>query len=76
MSMHIITNNQPRNLLYGNELSEKERKEFDYIDSEEFDSDSFIRYRGQIYDFLEFLQINKDSIFFKDWDGYIANAIK
>lgn len=74
MSMHIITNNEPRNMLYGNELTEKERKEFDYIKPKEFDHISFIRYRGEIYDLSEFMHIDKDSIFFKDWNGYIGES--
>lgn len=52
--MKIITNNQARNVIEGYELTEKERKEFDYIDWDKVEkgenSTSFIRYKGELYD--------------------------
>lgn len=55
--MKIITNNVPRQILYGFELTEKEKAEFDYLDSEEIKTHSFFRYRGQVYDLSEFVKI-------------------
>lgn len=55
--MKIITNNIPRNLIYGYELTEKEKSEFDYLDSEEIETHAFFRYRGQVYDLSEFVKI-------------------
>lgn len=65
MSIKVITNNVPRNLIDGYELSAKERAEFDYYrwpgidpghpepwrDGEEA---TFFRYRGTLYDLGEF----------------------
>lgn len=65
----IVTNNQWRNLVYGYELSPKERKEFDYIPEEEFDSHDFVRYRGWTYDINEFERSNV-----KGWDGQHADS--
>lgn len=56
--MKIVCNNVPRNLIYGYELSEKERSEFDYIESEEFEMHGFFRYKGEIYDMGEFTRID------------------
>jgi len=56
--MKIVCNNVPRNLIYGYELSEKERGEFDYLESEEFETHEFFRYKGEIYDMGEFMRID------------------
>lgn len=54
--MKVVTNNQPRDVLYWHELSEKERADFDYLDSEDQQSQaSFFRYRGEVYDLGEFM---------------------
>ena len=62
--MTLITNNQYRNLLYGYELSTKEREEFDYLDDNGFHAQSFLRYRGIVYDMGEFERSNVAG-----WDG-------
>ena len=67
--IHIITNNQPRNLVYGYELSEKERKDFDYIEPENFDSYDFCRYKGNVYDLSEFITLH-DPISQKTFPGW------
>lgn len=52
--MKIITNNVPRDVIDAYELSETERKEFDYIDWQAVDngesSPEFVRYKGQLID--------------------------
>ena len=65
--MEIITNNRPRNLIYGCELTAKERADFDYISAEEFDSHAFLRYCGRVYDFSEFVRAPAS---FAPWDGW------
>lgn len=57
--MKIVCNNVPRNLIYGFELSEEERAEFDYIDDEQISSHAFFRYKGAIYDMGEFARIDR-----------------
>ena len=68
--MKIITNNQPRLLLYGYELTDKERQDFDYL--EDIDSHSFLKYKGAIYDAGEFMIVDND--YLKDWDGYSSDS--
>ena len=52
--MTIITNNQPRDVLNGWDLTPAERAEFDYIDWPAVErgeaSADFVRYKGQLYD--------------------------
>lgn len=77
MTTTIKTNNQPRNLLYWNELTVKEQKDFDYlkVNEEAQANANFIRYHRRVYDVSEFMRIehtNKD--LFVKWDGYISDS--
>ena len=51
--MKITTNNQPRNLIYGYELTDTEKEDFDYLD--DIDSHDFFRFKGNLYDPSEFM---------------------
>lgn len=55
----IKTNNCPRPVLYAYELTDKERKEFDYIENINDDDccASFFKYKGQVYHLDEFSRI-------------------
>lgn len=56
--MQIKCNWQTRPVLRWYELTKKERKEFDYLDSgDKQDSATFVRYRGWVYDLGEFSYI-------------------
>lgn len=57
--MKIITNNKPRQLVYGYELTEKEKQDFDYL--EDIDSEDFVRYQGMIIHIGEFMRLSDDS---------------
>jgi len=69
--MQIQTNNVPRHIIYGWELSEKERQEFDYLD--DIDSSEFFRYKGQLYDLGEFMRIDQNMLLnspaLDNWQG-------
>lgn len=54
--MEIRTNNKPRHIVYGFELSDKEKQEFDYL-GDDLDNAEFFRYKGQVYDLGEFVRI-------------------
>lgn len=71
----VITNNRPRGVIDGWELTQKEREEFDYIDwkgiEEGSESASFFRYQGQLYHLSEFERVS-DAVrdqFDVEWDG-------
>ena len=52
----IVSNNQPRNMLYGYELTATERAEFDWISDEDLPSTDFVRYKGRVYCISEFVR--------------------
>ena len=60
--MKIITNNVPRNMVYGYELTDKQKQDFDYL--EDIDSHDFVKYKGMIFDVSEFMITELEG-----WDG-------
>ena len=70
-NIKIMTNNKPRQLIYGYELSDKQKQDFDYI--EDINSHDFVKYKNNIYDLSEFMRIeNNDSL--KGWEGYSSDS--
>lgn len=69
----VITNNRPRHVLYWHELTEKERREFDYLNAADDDriGASFARYRGAVYDLGEFQRAPDD---LAPWHGYAQDT--
>jgi hypothetical protein len=77
MALTVKTNNVPRNLIYGYELSEKERKEFDYISAEDLSTHEFFRYKGNLYDPSDFMRVDpgtEGNCGLKGWDGYESDS--
>lgn len=70
---NIYGNNHNRPLVYGYELSDKEKKEFDYIDNIDEKFTGF-RYKNNVYDLNEFERIEKNHPFFNVFDGYISDS--
>lgn len=68
MARRIITNNVPRDILDGWELTPQEREKFDYLNwagiDEGTDSASFFRYKGEIYDLGNFMHTSMEG-----WGG-------
>ena len=54
--MKIISNNHWHNFLYGYELPESVRADFDYLD--DISEGTFLKYRGRYYDLSEFSAIS------------------
>ena len=78
--MEIRTNNVPRDIIDGYELSQDERREFEYIDWEAVErgeaSPSFFRYKGTTYDLGEFMAATgmpADNPL-TDWDGFLSDS--
>jgi hypothetical protein len=79
MSVTIVTNNHPRDIIDAWELTPKEREQFDYLDWSSIDdctdSASFFRYRGELYDIGEFVRVTADMAMpFPRWDGYTSDT--
>jgi len=71
----VITNNQPRDLIYGYELTDKERKEFDYYTDEQMQECQFFRYKGEVYDPAEFEIVPEGMLKqMKWWDAYQSDS--
>ncbi len=64
----IRTNGHYRPVLCWENLTEKEKAEYDI---ETFYNSSFFRYRGWVYTLDDFMHIGKDSGFGDGWDGYL-----
>jgi len=72
--MEIVTNNHYRGVLTSFDLTQKEAKEFDYLDLENGEG-SFFRYKGQVYDLGEFFPWdNPASPTRSDWDGFRSDS--
>lgn len=79
--MKVITNNKPRDIIDACELTDTERKDFDYLDwpaiAEGRDSASFFRYRGGLYYLGEFRRDYEGAGLpghLAIWDGYLADS--
>jgi hypothetical protein len=74
MAIRIITNNRPRALIYGYELSDKEKSEFDYMEDLEYET--FVRYQGMTFAVGDFMRLSDDCEESKaGWQGvYGLNA--
>ena len=74
------TNNVPRLLIDGFELTLEERAEFDYLDWDDIEDGgnmaTFLRYRGRLYDLGEFQTTRRLPEFspLRQWDGYHADS--
>lgn len=76
--MGIKTNNVPRNIVYGYELTQQEREEFDYLDFDGDDAEgtmrSFFRYKGNVYDLGDCMRVEPMNSLCAGWDGYYGES--
>lgn len=74
----IRTNNVPRPVIYGYELTDKERAEFDYIDWLGDDSEGatrqFFRYKGALYDLGDCMRVEPMNSLCTGWHGYYGES--
>ncbi len=68
-SLKVKTNNVPREITYGYQLTAKEKEEFDYIAADELDGHLFVRYRGLVYDIGDFMRLNGGPLTDLGWQG-------
>jgi hypothetical protein len=73
MGIRITTNHVPRRFVDGLELSDAERKRFDYIYwagiDAGTDSATFVKYRGDLLDLSNFIKTNIEG-----WDGICTDS--
>ena len=67
----VITNNCPRDIVDGWELTADERSQFDYLNWDAIlrgeDSASFFRYRGEVYDLGDIPAVDRRPDIAPDW---------
>ena len=73
MTLTIKTNNVPRDLLNWDDLTEEEKKQFDYYKGEDKYFALFFRYKENAYDSGEFSPAENFGLFRK-WDGYESDT--
>jgi len=56
--LKIFGNNHEIPTIYGYELTDEEKKEFDYHTQDELECTSFFRYKNNVYDLSQFSNIN------------------
>jgi hypothetical protein len=74
--VQITTNGQARDLISAFELNTAQysqlRKEFDYLDDQDFDASMFFEYKGQIYALADFIRL--DSYIPGGWQGIMSET--
>ncbi len=82
-TLTIKCNNVPRNVLRWYDLTDKERKEFDYLDTDDKQMEAeFVRYRGWCYHTSDFMRISHSQAMtpqmieagFDKFDGYASDS--
>lgn len=73
-NLKIKTNNVPREILLGYQLTDREKREFHYIKADEIDDHSFVRYRGRVYDLGEFMRLNGGELTDLGWHGAAGDS--
>lgn len=68
--MRIVTNNQPRPIISWYELTENEKKEFDYLTDESASYSSFFRYKGWVFTLSDFIRDDSTD----GWHGHSAQS--
>ena len=72
--MTKICNGEVVDQLYWQDLSDVERKEFDYLDTDDDRQGAiFFRYRDWVYDLGEFMRFNRHDLPGR-WDGYFTDS--
>lgn len=72
--MNVTTNHVPRDVVYGYELSAKERQEFDYLEGEDLESATFFRYKGHVYHLGDAMRVESTNSLCKGWYGYFGES--
>ncbi len=71
--LKIVTNNIPRPVVYGYELTDKQKADFDYLD--DVDSAAFVIYKGIVYAMDEIMRLPAGSLEYSaGYHGYYCNS--
>ena len=70
----IKTDNKWKELILGYELTDKEKAEFDYMDSDDLETSSFFRYHKTVYSLDQFMRLEGAHSFGGNWNGYHGDS--
>lgn len=79
----VRTNNVPRPVIYGYDLTAKERAEFDYLiwseeegqeEMSEGAARAFFRYKGSVYDLGDCMAVEESNTLCAGWHGYYGES--
>lgn len=74
MTMIIKCNNKPRPIIYGFELSDKQKVDFNYL-GENINENRFFMYKNEIYDINDFMRVcDLHNNPFSGYHGYISES--
>ena len=73
MDLQITSNFHWNNFLYGYELTKEEKASFDWIDPEDIETHSFLKYKGNVYSIGDFMIIDRNEAL-EEWDGYASDS--
>lgn len=68
--MQIITNNVPRPILYSHDLTRKEQAEMQDLLPNNWEEESYIRYKGQVYPVSDFVRCQH----IEGWHGFRSDS--
>jgi hypothetical protein len=71
-TMNIKTNNKPRPIIYGFELTNKEKEDYDFL--EDIEDHTFFRYKGYLYLLSDFMRIDQNHTSFTGWHGHSSDS--
>lgn len=75
MTAKVRTNNVPRNQVIWCELTEKQKADLDWRDTEELqDAFTGFIFKGQVYDLADFTVLDNENFPTKDWHGAFAQS--
>jgi hypothetical protein len=72
--VNVTTNNAPRDIIHGFELTERERSEFDYLEGDDLDMATFFRYKGNVYHLGDAMRVEEGNSLCKGWQGYYGET--
>jgi hypothetical protein len=76
--LKIFGNNHNAPLIYGYELTDKEKKEYDFLEIEELETSRFFRFKGWTYYLGNFMHVDGKNSPFEDcpikFDGHAGDS--
>lgn len=73
--MKITTDHKPRPILYWQELTKKEKADFDWMDEEDQEGLNFFRYKKRVYFLGDFMRTDIEGYHGASSDSYFSGIL-